>query len=46
MQMKTKKPVQFEITKQTRSSLTELIKNQNLTGTDYLFKSRFISLII
>ncbi len=41
MQMKTKKPVQFEITKQTRDSLSELIKAQNPTGTDYLFKSRF-----
>ncbi len=41
MQMKTKKPVQFEITKQTRHSLSELIKSQNLSGTDYLFKSRF-----
>ena len=41
MQMKTKKPVQFEITKQTRNSLSELIKSQNLSGTDYLFKSRF-----
>ncbi len=41
MQMKTKKPVQFEITKQTRNSLSELIKSQNLSYTDYLFKSRF-----
>ena len=41
MQMKTKKPVQFEITKQTRSSLSELIRSQDLSGTDYLFKSRF-----
>ncbi len=40
MQMKTKRPVQFEITKQTRNSLSELIKSQNLSGTDYLFKSR------
>ncbi|MCK5395815.1 MAG: tyrosine-type recombinase/integrase [Gammaproteobacteria bacterium] len=41
MQMKTKRPVQFEITKQTRHSLSELIKSQNLSSTDYLFKSRF-----
>ncbi len=41
MQRKTKKPVQFEITKQTRDSLLELIKNQDLSGNDYLFKSRF-----
>jgi len=34
MQMKTKKPVQFEITKQTRNSLSELIKSQNLSYTD------------
>ena len=41
MQMKTKKPVQFEITKQTRYSLSKLIKAQNLSSNDYLFKSRF-----
>ncbi|HFD33274.1 MAG TPA: integrase [Gammaproteobacteria bacterium] len=41
MQMKIRKPVQFEITKQTRSSLSELIKNQSLSRNDYLFKSRF-----
>ncbi len=41
MQMKTKRPVQFEITKQTRHSLSELIQSQNLSYTDYLFKSRF-----
>ena len=41
MQMKTKRPVQFEITKQTRKSLSELTKCQNLSSTDYLFKSRF-----
>ena len=41
MQMKTKKPVQFEITKQTRDSLSAMIKSQDLTGNDYLFKSRF-----
>jgi integrase len=40
MQMKTKKLIQFEITKQTRDSLSELIKFKNLSGTDYLFKSR------
>ena len=39
--MKTKKPVQFEITKQTRDSLSAMIKSQNLTSNDYLFKSRF-----
>ena len=41
MQMKTKKPVQFEITKQTRDSILDLIKSQNLSNIDYLFKSRF-----
>jgi len=41
MQMKTKKPVQFEITKHTRDSLSALIKSNHLSGTDCLFKSRF-----
>ena len=41
MQQKTKRPVQFEITKQTRDSISELIKYQNLSGNDYLFQSRF-----
>ncbi len=41
MQMKTKKPVQFEITKHTRDSLSKLINSQSLTNNDYLFKSRF-----
>ena len=41
MQMKTKKPVQFEITKQTRDSILDLIKSQNLSNIDYLFESRF-----
>lgn len=41
MQQKTKRPVQFENTKQTRESLSEWIKCQNLSGSDYLFQSRF-----
>ncbi len=41
MQQKTMKPVQFEITKQTRDSLSKLMKSQNLTGNNYLFKCRF-----
>lgn len=40
MQQKTKRPVQFEITKQTRESLSEWIKCQNLSDSDYLFQSR------
>lgn len=41
MQQKTKQPVQFEISEQTRDSVSEWIKEANLTGEDYLFKSRF-----
>ena len=40
MQQKTKQPVQFEITKQTREALSEWIKSKNLSYDDYLFKSR------
>ncbi len=41
MQQKTSQPVQFEITKQTRDSLSNWISKAELTNTDYLFKSRF-----
>ena len=41
MQQKTSQPVQFEITKQTRESLSDWIQKANLTNADYLFKSRF-----
>ena len=40
IQKKTKLPVQFEITKQTRRSVESWIKKANLSFNDYLFKSR------
>ncbi|NOQ78884.1 MAG: tyrosine-type recombinase/integrase [Gammaproteobacteria bacterium] len=40
-QKKTKKPVHFEITEQTRDSLVDLINEKNLTYYDFLFQSRF-----
>ena len=40
MQQKTKQPVQFEITRQTRSSIEAWIKEANLGFDDYLFKGR------
>jgi len=40
MQQKTHKPVQFEITEQTRASITHWITHDKLSSTDYLFKSR------
>ncbi len=36
IQMKTKRPVRFEITKQPRESLADVIKNQKLSAMDYL----------
>ena len=41
MQQKTKQPVQFEITDQTRKAIIDLIAIQNLKQDDYLFRSRF-----
>lgn len=41
MQQKTRQPVQFEITEQTREAISNWIKAANLVGNDYLFKSRF-----
>jgi integrase len=41
MQQKTKQPVQFEISKQTRDSISKWIKEANLTNDDFLFKSRY-----
>ena len=41
MQQKTHQPVQFEITEQTRESVSLWIKQAKLSGNDYLFKSRF-----
>lgn len=40
IQKKTKIPVQFEITKQTRRSVESWIKKAHLGFNDYLFKSR------
>ena len=37
---KTKQPVQFEITEQSRGSLSKLISFQRLSSSDYLFSSR------
>ena len=41
MQQKTKQPVQFEISEQTRDSIAKWIEEANLSSEDYLFKSRF-----
>jgi integrase len=40
IQRKTGKPVQFEITPQTRQALAEWIQQAELKGSDYLFPSR------
>jgi len=40
MQQKTKRPVQFEITQQTRESITDWIEKSNLNSQDFLFPSR------
>jgi integrase len=40
MQQKTKRPVQFEITEQTRAAVSAWIEQRGLTGGDYLFPSR------
>ncbi len=40
MQQKTKQPVQFEITAQTRDSIETWVKHAQLNADDYLFKSR------
>lgn len=40
LQQKTQRPVQFEITKQTRESLLAWIECANLSANDYLFISR------
>lgn len=41
IQQKTKQPVQFEITDQTKRAVEALIKQHNLKYDDYLFRSRF-----
>jgi integrase len=40
MQQKTKRPVQFEITEQTREAVTAWIAKANLNSKQYLFPSR------
>jgi len=40
MQQKTKQPVQFEITEQTREAIANWVQQVNLRSDDYLFKSR------
>ncbi|KVD41870.1 integrase [Burkholderia ubonensis] len=40
MQQKTQRPVQFEITEQTRQSIEAWIRGRGLKSTDYLFPSR------
>jgi integrase len=40
MQQKTQQPVQFEITEQTRESVSNWIVYEELKNSDYLFKSR------
>jgi integrase len=40
-QQKTKQPVQFEITKQSRDAIHDWISHAKLNNNDYLFKSRF-----
>jgi integrase len=42
MQQKTQRPVQFEITEQTRQSLLCWIDHRKLTSVQYLFPSRVI----
>jgi site-specific recombinase XerD len=41
MQQKTKQPVQFEITEQSRDAIADWINHAKLKHNDYLFKSRF-----
>ncbi len=43
MQQKTQRPVQFEITEQTRESLTEWVRSAGIRSEDYLFPSRLHS---
>jgi integrase len=43
MQQKTKRPVQFEITEQTRAAVTAWIEQKRLTAGEYLFPSRIRS---
>jgi integrase len=43
MQRKTKRPVQFEITSQTRAAIHKLIEQNGLEAQDYLFSSLYAS---
>lgn len=43
MQQKTQRPVQFEITEQTRSAVALWIENAALRSEDFLFPSRLRS---
>ncbi|GAB3543178.1 tyrosine-type recombinase/integrase [Noviherbaspirillum agri] len=43
MQQKTKRPVQFEITEQTRTSLASWMEKAHLAGNQFLFPSRITS---
>ena len=43
VQKKTARPVQFEITERTRASVASLIREQGLSGPDFLFRSRIAS---
>ncbi|GMR05647.1 MAG: tyrosine-type recombinase/integrase [Gammaproteobacteria bacterium] len=43
MQQKTQRPVQFEITEQTREVISDWIAYGRLSNDDFLFKSRFRS---
>ena len=43
MQQKTKQPVQFEITEQSRDPIADWINHAKLKHNDYLFQSRFKS---
>lgn len=40
MQQKTSRPVQFEITEQTRNSVAQWIDHEHLESDSYLFSSR------
>jgi len=43
VQKKTGRPVQFEITEQTRIAIAKLVQKCELTGPDFLFQSRLAS---
>lgn len=43
VQKKTGRPVQFEITEQTRAAVTNLLRQQASLNSDYLFQSRQVT---